>query len=57
MSRKIAKQLWIFITQVVKTFVCRCKMRHCKELSILYLALLGLHLETLPEAQRKQDIV
>ena len=57
MSRKIVYVQCIFITQKWSKHLFFAVMRHCKERSIVYLALLGLHLETLPEAQRKQDIV
>ena len=57
MSRKIVYVQCIFITQKWSKHLFFAVMRHCKERSIVYLALLGLHLKTLPEAQRKQDIV
>ena len=57
MSRKIVYVQCIFITQKWSKHLFSAVMRHCKERSIVYLALLGLHLKTLPEAQRKQDIV
>ena len=57
MSRKIVYVQCIFITQKWSKLFFSAVMRHCKERSIVYLALLGLHLKTLPEAQRKQDIV
>ena len=57
MSRKIVYDQCIFIAQKWSKHLFSAVMRHCKERSIVYLALLGLHLKTLPEAQRKQDIV